>query len=477
IIGGLAVGVLQHGLSLGEAVDNYVLLTVGDGLVAQIPALIISTSAGLVVSRVDTGADLGEQVLSQLFARGHVLNLAAGVLFLLGLIPGMPHVAFISLGIAIAGLAYWLKLRQRQAPQAAVEPEPAPQPETAQEASWDDIVPVDTLGLEVGYRLIPLVDKAQDGELLRRIKAIRKKFAQEIGFLPPAVHIRDNLELKPAGYRITLKGVVIGEAEAFPGQFLAINPGRATTPLPGAPTQDPAFGLPAIWIDATQRDRAVAAGYTVVDASTVVATHLSHLVTQNAAALLGRAELQQLIDHFSRSTPKLLDDLVPKLIPLSTLQKVLQNLLAEGVHIRDLRTIIETLTDHAARTQDASELTSAVRVALGASIVQQIYGSAPELNVIVIEPELEKVLNQALSAEGFGLEPGLAETLLREAGAAVRRQEALGQPAALLVPDRMRPQLSRLLRRALPQLRVLAHAEIPDNRSVRVSTVLGAVPA
>jgi len=477
IIGGLAVGVLQHGLSLGEAVDNYVLLTVGDGLVAQIPALIISTSAGLVVSRVDTGADLGEQVLSQLFARGHVLNLAAGVLFLLGLIPGMPHVAFISLGIAIAGLAYWLKLRQRQAPQAAVEPEPAPQPETAQEASWDDIVPVDTLGLEVGYRLIPLVDKAQDGELLRRIKAIRKKFAQEIGFLPPEVHIRDNLELKPAGYRITLKGVVIGEAEAFPGQFLAINPGRATTPLPGAPTQDPAFGLPAIWIDATQRDRAVAAGYTVVDASTVVATHLSHLVTQNAAALLGRAELQQLIDHFSRSTPKLLDDLVPKLIPLSTLQKVLQNLLAEGVHIRDLRTIIETLTDHAARTQDASELTSAVRVALGASIVQQIYGSAPELNVIVIEPELEKVLNQALSAEGFGLEPGLAETLLREAGAAVRRQEALGQPAALLVPDRMRPQLSRLLRRALPQLRVLAHAEIPDNRSVRVSTVLGAVPA
>ena len=477
IIGGLAVGVLQHGLSLGEAVDNYVLLTVGDGLVAQIPALIISTSAGLVVSRVDTGADLGEQVLSQLFARGHVLNLAAGVLFLLGLIPGMPHVAFISLGIAIAGLAYWLKLRQRQAPQAAVEPEPAPQPETAQEASWDDIVPVDTLGLEVGYRLIPLVDKAQDGELLRRIKAIRKKFAQEIGFLPPEVHIRDNLELKPAGYRITLKGVVIGEAEAFPGQFLAINPGRATTPLPGAPTQDPAFGLPAIWIDATQRDRAVAAGYTVVDASTVVATHLSHLVTQNAAALLGRAELQQLIDHFSRSTPKLLDDLVPKLIPLSTLQKVLQNLLAEGVHIRDLRTIIETLTDHAARTQDASELTSAVRVALGASIVQQIYGSAPELNVIVIEPELEKVLNQALSAEGFGLEPGLAETLLREAGAAGRRQEALGQPAALLVPDRMRPQLSRLLRRALPQLRVLAHAEIPDNRSVRVSTVLGAVPA
>ncbi|HLU76603.1 MAG TPA: flagellar biosynthesis protein FlhA, partial [Burkholderiales bacterium] len=472
LVGGLVVGVMQHDLSMGEAGKQYVLLAVGDGLVAQIPALVISTAAGLVVSRVGTGSDLSEQVLAQLFARCQVLNLAAGVLFLLGIIPGMPHFAFLFFGSALAALAYWLKLRDQQ-PAPAAEPEPVAQPEAVQEATWDDIVPVDTLGLEVGYRLIPLVDKAQDGELLRRIKAIRKKFAQEVGFLPPAVHIRDNLELKPAGYRITLKGVVIGEGEAFPGQFLAINPGRATGTLPGAATKDPAFGLPATWIDASQRDRATTSGFTVVDAGTVIATHLSHLVTQNAAALLGRAEVQQLIDHFSRATPKLIDDLVPKLIPFSTLQKVLQNLLAEGVHVRDLRTIVETLTDHAAHTQDATELTGAVRIALGASIVQQIYGSAPELSVIVIEPELEKVLNQALAAEGFGLEPGLAETLLREAGAAARHQEALGLPTALLVPDRMRAQLARLLRRALPQLRVLAHAEIPDSRNVRVSSVLG----
>ena len=473
IIGGLAVGVLQHDLSMAEATNNYILLAVGDGLVAQIPALVISTAAGLVVSRVGTGSDLGAQVIDQLFARRQVLMLAAIVLFVLGVIPGMPHFVFLLLGGGLAAIGYWLKQRE-QMPVPVTEATPVATPEAAQEASWDDIVPVDTLGLEVGYRLIPLVDKAQDGELLRRIKAIRKKFAQEVGFLPPAVHIRDNLELKPAGYRITLKGVVVGEGESYPGQFLAINPGRASGTLPGAPTKDPAFGLPATWIDAAQRDRAMSSGFTVVDSGTVVATHLSHLVTQNAAALLGRAEVQQLIDHFSRSTPKLIEDLVPKLIPFSTLQKVLQNLLTEGVHVRDLRSIVETLTDHAARTQDPTELTIAVRTSLGASIVQQIYGAAPELAVIVIDPELEKVLGQALAAEGFGLEPGLAETLLRESGVAVRHQETLGLPTALLVPDRLRQPLSRLLRRALPQLRVLAHAEIPDSRSVRVSSIVGA---
>jgi flagellar biosynthesis protein FlhA len=473
IIGGLAVGILQHDLSLAEASNNYVLLAIGDGLVAQIPALVISTAAGLVVSRVGTGSDLGAQVIDQLFARRQVLILAAIVLFVLGVIPGMPHFVFLLLGSGLAAIGYWLKQRE-QMPAPVTEAASVATPEAAQEASWDDIVPVDTLGLEVGYRLIPLVDKTQDGELLRRIKAIRKKFAQEVGFLPPAVHIRDNLELKPAGYRITLKGVVIGEGESYPGQFLAINPGRASGTLPGAPTKDPAFGLPATWIDAAQRDRAMTSGFTVVDSGTVVATHLSHLVTQNAAALLGRAEVQQLIDHFSRSTPKLIEDLVPKLIPFSTLQKVLQNLLSEGVHVRDLRSIVETLTDHAARTQDPSELTIAVRASLGASIVQQIYGAAPELAVIVIDPELEKVLGQALAADGFGLEPGLAETLLRESGVAARHQETLGLPTALLVPDRLRQPLSRLLRRALPQLRVLAHAEIPDSRSVRVSSIVGA---
>jgi flagellar biosynthesis protein FlhA len=475
IIGGLAIGVLQHDLSFAQAANNYVLLAIGDGLVAQVPALVISTAAGLVVSRVGTGTDIGQQMIDQLFSRRQVLNLCAGVLAVMGLVPGMPHFAFLLLAACLGGLSYWLKQRAAHpvAAEARDDALPVAVPEVAQEASWEDIVPVDTLGLEVGYRLIPLVDKGQDGELLKRIKAIRKKFAQEVGFLPPAVHIRDNLELKPAAYRITLKGVVIGEGESFPGQFLAINPGRATGVLPGAQTKDPAFGLPATWVDAAQRDRAVAAGFTVVDAGTVVATHLSHLVTSNAAALLGRTEVQALIDHFSRSTPKLIEDLVPKLIPFSTLQKVLQNLLNEGVHVRDLRSIVETLTDHAAQTQDASELTSAVRVALGASIVQQIYGAAPELAVIVIEPELEKVLSQALASDGFGLEPGLAETLLRESASAIRHQESLGMPTALLVPERLRNPLARLLRRALPQLRVLSHAEIPDSRNVRVSSVLG----
>jgi flagellar biosynthesis protein FlhA len=479
IIGGLAVGILQHDLSFSEASNNYILLAIGDGLVAQIPALVISTAAGLVVSRVGTGSDIGDQVMDTLFKRRQVLVLCAGVLILLGLIPGMPHFSFLLLGASLGGLAYYLKLRE-EAPAAAeraaaaAAAAPVAVPDAAQEATWEDIVPVDTLGLEVGYRLIPLVDKGQDGELLRRIKAIRKKFAQEVGFLPPAIHIRDNLELKPAGYRITLKGVVVGEGEAFPGQLLAINPGRAAGALPGAHTKDPAFGLPATWIDASHRERAINSGFTVVDAGTVVATHLSHLVTTNAAALLGRGEVQSLIDHFSKSTPKLIEDLVPKLVPFSTLQRVLQNLLSEGVHIRDFRSIVETLTDYAAHTQDAGDLTAAVRVALGASIVQQIYGAAPELAVIVVEPDLEKVLGHALAADGFGLEPGLAETLLRDSAAAVRHQETLGMPTALLVPDRLRIPLARLLRRALPQLRVLAHAEIPDSRSVRVSSVLGA---
>jgi len=474
ILGGLAVGLIQHKLSLAQAADNYILLAIGDGLVAQVPALVISTAAGLVVSRVGTGEDLGRQLGQSLTRYHRALYLTAGVLGLLGLIPGMPHLAFLLLAVVVASLAWWLDAREDAASAAAPMASP-PEPEAANEATWNDVSPVDVLGLEVGYRLIPLVDAGRGGELLARIKAIRRKFAQEVGFLPPAVHIRDNLELKPNAYRVLVKGVVAGEGEAMPGLFLAINPGRAAGQLPGTPTRDPAFGLPATWIDAPARDHALAAGFTVVDAGTVVATHLSHILQSQAAQLLGRQEVASLVEYFGRAAPKLIEELVPKVLPLGVLQRVLQNLLQEGVAIRDLRTIVETLGDAAARTQDAGELTAAARNALGPAIVQQLYGSEQELDIMVLEPELERVLGQAIGGgDGIGLEPGLVETLLAEAAAAARRQEARGHPAALLVPDRLRAPLARLLRRAVPNLKVLAHAELPDSRSVRVSVVVGA---
>jgi flagellar biosynthesis protein FlhA len=342
--------------------------------------------------------------------------------------------------------------------------------------SWADVVPIDALGLEVGYRLIPLVDRAQDGELLRRIRALRKKVAADMGFLVPAVHIRDNLELRPNGYRITLKGVEVGAGEVSPGMFLAINPGRVLGPLAGAQTRDPAFGLPAVWIDAGQRENAQAMGYTVVDASTVVATHLSSLIQSHASELLGREEAQALLDHVSREAPKLAEEVVPKLVPLSTLQKVLQNLLAEGVHVRDMRTILETIAEHGVRTQDPEDLTAAARVRLSRAIVQQIFGGSRELEVVSLDPQLENMLLQASQtrgAEGPGLEPGLAERLLRQAGQVAQQREQLGQPPVLLVPAALRGLLSRFLRRAAPQLKVLSQSEIPDNRTVKVVALLG----
>jgi len=474
VLGGLAIGMLQHDLTLAAATNNYVLLAVGDGLVAQIPALVISTAAGLVVSRVGKGEHTGAQILTQMFRQPHALIIAAVVLGVLGLVPGMPHFAFLLLAALLAAGA---RLLLKRAARAAAAPVPAPAPaRDALEVSWDDLVPVDVLGLEVGYRLIPLVDKGQDGELLRRIKAIRKKFAQEVGFLPPAVHIRDNLELAPSAYRITLKSVAAGEGECHVGQYLAINPGRASGPLQGVVTKDPAFGLPAQWIDGSQRDYAQSLGYTVVDAGTVVATHLSTVVNAQASALLGRQEVQALLEQTNKTTPKLVEEVTPKLLPLSTVQRVLQNLLDEGVHIRDLRTVLETLADHGGRMQDPNELTAAVRVALGRSIVQQLFGSAGELSVIAVDPELERVLQQVMGLAGpdaAGIEPDLAENLSHEVAAAVTQQEALGQPAVLLVPDRLRLPLARLLRRGVPGARVLCHSEIPDARTIRVSVMVG----
>jgi len=477
VIGGLVVGMVQHDMAFESAIKNYTLLAIGDGLVAQLPSLIISTAAGVIVSRVASEHDIGSQLMNQLFAKPQVLMITAGILGGMGIIPGMPHVPFLFLAGVLGGGAYLLKKRADEAAVApTVEAPPAlPAPE-AEEATWQDIVPVDTLGLEVGYRLIPLVDKTQGGELLKRIKGIRKKFAQEVGFLPPPVHIRDNLELKPSGYRIALKGVEIGAGEAQAGQFMAINPGMVTGTLPGTVTSDPAFGLPATWIDASLRDEAQAMGYTVVDAGTVVATHLNHLITMHAAELLGRGELQQLIDHLNKESPKLMDDLVPKMLPLSTLQKVLQNLLTEGIHIRDMRTIVETLAENASHFQDAGDLTALVRIALGRAIVQQLFPNGGELTVMALDNRLERLLMQALQTsgpDGAGIEPGLADTLVTQTAQAVQQQEQQGATPVLLVPGPLRLLLSRFLRRSLPQLKVLSHAEIPETKTIKVTALVG----
>ena len=476
VIGGLIVGVLQHDLSLAVAAKNYTLLTIGDGLVAQIPALVISTAAGLVVSRVASDQNIGQQLAAQLFKQPQVIMLTAAIIGAMGLIPGMPHFAFLLLAGAMGWLAYHLA-RTEERRQKTEESVVAATPVITEtnEASWEDVAQVDMLGLEVGYRLISLVDKTQDGDLLRRIKGIRKKFTQDIGFLPPPVHIRDNLDLRPNGYRITLKGVDIGSGEAYPNLLMAINPGGVTGELAGMQTRDPAFGLPAVWIETALRDQAQVLGYTVVDPGTVVATHLSHLLNTRAAELLGRQEVQQLLDHLGKVAPKLVEDLVPKTLPLGTVQKVLQNLLDEGMHIRDMRTIVETLAENAPRTQDAYQLTSLVRVALGPAIVQQFYPATQELQVIGMDKELEYILIQAMqsSQNGIGIEPGLADTVLRGTRAAAEKQEQMGLPTVMLVPTQLRDLLARFLKRAVPGIRVISHDEVPDFKTIRVTAMVG----
>jgi flagellar biosynthesis protein FlhA len=472
LIGGFVIGVAQHDLSAAQAADSYVLLAVGDALVAQIPALLISVAAAMVVSRVGKAEDVGSQITRQVFSSPRSLALVAGVLALLGSVPGMPHVVFLLIASGLGYGAWTLQRRQQRAKDAP--PPAAAAPEANAEASWDDLQPVDTLGLEVGYRLIALVDKARQGDLLARIKGVRKKFAQDVGFLPPPVHIRDNLELKPAAYRLTLRGAVVGEGEAYPGMLLAINPGGATTQLIGTATTDPAFGLPAVWIEERQRETAQMAGFTVVDCSTVVATHLSHLMQVHASKLLGRVETQQLVEHVTRLAPKLIEDVVPKMVGIAALQKVLQLLLEEGVHIRDMRSIVESLAEHAATVTDPQELARRIRVHLAPAIVQQIYGPVRELDVIALEPELERLVTQALnSPHGAALDPGVADTLAKSAATSAKHQEDLGHPACLLVPDLIRAPMARLLKRAAPRLRVLSHSEIPETHSIRIGSVIG----
>ncbi|MDT8999329.1 flagellar biosynthesis protein FlhA [Paucibacter sp. APW11] len=474
IIGGFIIGVAQHSLSAAQAANSYILLAVGDALVAQVPALLISVAAAMVVSRVGKDKDIGSMIGRQVFGSAKSLAITAGVVGMLGLIPGMPHLVFLLIAAGLGYMAWFARTRDQAAARAKAAPPPVAAPEVNAEASWDDLVPIDTLGLEVGYRLITLVDKNKEGDLLSRIKGVRRKFAQEVGFLPPAVHIRDNLELRPSQYRLTLRGAVIGEAEAYPGMWLAINPGHATQKLIGAQTTDPAFGLPAVWIEERQREMAQMNGFTVVDCSTVIATHLSHLMQVHAARLLGRVETQQLVDHLTRLSPQLIEDVIPKMVGIATLQRVLQLLLEEGVHIRDMRSIVECIAENSPGVTDPAEMARRIRTHIAPAIVQQIYGPVKELDVIALEPELERLVTQALnSPHGAALDPGVADTLARSAAETSQAQEDRGVPACLLVPDLIRAPLARLLRRAAPRLKVLGHSEIPETHSIRIGSIIG----
>jgi len=474
IIGGLIVGIAQHGMNVSDALKNYTLLTIGDGLVAQIPALLLSTAAGLIVTRVSSEQNMGAEVLLQLFDSPRALAVTAVILGTIGLIPGMPNFSFLLMSGVAGWGAYWMSKRKARAElERAIPPPLATKPEV-KELSWDDVQPVDLIGLEVGYRLIPLVDKAQNGQLMARIKGVRKKLSQELGFLIPPVHIRDNLELNPNHYRITLMGVALGEANIVPERDLAINPGQVFGSLLGISTVDPAFGLAAVWIEPSLRDNAQSMGYTVVDASTVVATHLSQILQSHADELLGHEEVQQLLNKLANVAPKLVEDLVPKMLPLGTVVKVMQNLLREGVSIRDIRTIAETLADHAAITKDSGALTEACRIALRRSIVQAINGMENELSVMTLDPSLEHLLHQSVVGESAaGFEPGLADQLIKSLAEHTERQEASGKPAILLVAASIRALLARFVKSSIPSLKVLSFNEIPDSKQVRISATIG----
>jgi flagellar biosynthesis protein FlhA len=477
LFGGIIIGAAQHGMSISEAGRTYALLTIGDGLVAQIPALLLSVAVAILVTRVSKPHDMSQQIMAQVLGQPRALAVAAGILALLGVIPGMPNLVFLGMAAACGTGAYFMSLRKaaEKAAAAAPPPKPAAVPAEQRELSWDDVEPVDAVGLEVGYRLIPLVDRAQGGELMGRIKGVRKKLSEELGFLVQPVHIRDNLELGPNSYRITILGAPVGESEIFPDRELAINPGQVSGTLQGSPTKDPAFGLDAVWIEKSRRDQAQAQGYTVVDASSVIATHLSHLLQSHAQELLGHEEVQQLLNRLGKSAPKLIEDLVPKLLPMSVVVKVLQLLLLERVPIRNLRTICETLSELAPKTQDPAILVAAVRVALGRSIVQNIGGLREELPVITLDPSLEQVLQDSMSSgvDSPGFEPGLADKIQQSLVDRARRQEAAGEPAVLLVAPKIRPWVARLMRYSSPTLSVLAYNEIPESRRIRVVSAVG----
>ncbi|AZR27380.1 flagellar biosynthesis protein FlhA [Xanthomonas vasicola pv. arecae] len=474
LIGGMAVGMLQYGMSFMDAASTYTLLSIGDGLVAQLPALLVSSSVALLVTRASRAQDMRGAMMSQVFGQHRALAVAAAILGLVGLVPGMPNVAFLTLGL-ILGVIAW-KMYKRSlvvAPTGdpATDPKAAAAATAAQasaELSWDELRPIDPLGLEVGYRLIPLVDKNQGGELMARIKGVRRKLTQDIGFLVPPVHIRDNLELSANAYRLLVHGVPVATAEIYSDRELALDPGGALGQLDGIPGKDPAFGLDATWIQPHQRAYAESMGYTVVDPATVVATHLSHLIREHAPELLGHEEVQQLLATLAKTAPKMVEDLTPKALPLSVVVRVLQNLLIEKIPVRQLRKIVEALVEHAPHSQDPAALTAAVRTSLGRFIVQEIAGMSAELPVFTLAPQLERVLQESTQGNGVALEPGLAERLHQSLAECVGKQEARNEPAVVLVPAQVRAALARLVRHSVPSLSVLAYSEVPEDKRLKL---------
>lgn len=482
ILGGLIIGMVQYDLPISQAAEIYTILTIGDGLVAQIPSLLLSIAAAITVTRENTDADMGGRMLGQMFDDPKALIITAGILLIMGVVPGMPHLAFLTLGGVAAGGAYWQINRIKQKAvdlenqQKNGELTPSGAPKAPKELGWDDVNSVDTIGLEVGYRLIPLVDKSQGGELLDRIKGVRKKLSQEMGFLIPPVHIRDNLDLSPNNYNISLMGVGCGNADIYHDKDMAINPGQVFGPIEGVVGIDPAFGLEATWIDAVQREQAQALGYTVVDTATVVATHLSQILSNNAAQLLGHEEAQNLLDLLAKKHPKLVEGLVPEVLSLSTVVKVLQSLLNENVAVRDIRTIVQTLVDYGPRSQDAEVLTAACRISLKRMIVQEIIGNEVELPVITLSTDLEQILHQSMQAggnEGAGIEPGLAERIQTSLVEASQQQELKGQAAVLLTSGILRSTLAKFVKHTIPSLHVLSYQEIPDDKQIKIISSIG----
>ncbi|MEE7547561.1 flagellar biosynthesis protein FlhA [Xanthomonas sp. Kuri4-1] len=471
LLGGMAVGMLQHGMSFADAASTYTLLSIGDGLVAQLPALLVSSAVAMLVTRASRAQDMSKAMVGQVFGQHKALAVAAGILGLVGLVPGMPNVAFLTLGLILGFIAWkmWKRSVETPAQQTAqneAKAQAAAQPSA--ELSWDELRPIDPLGLEVGYRLIPLVDKNQGGELMARIKGVRRKLTHDIGFLIPPVHIRDNLELAANAYRLLVHGVPVASADIHPDRELALDPGGALGKLDGIAGKDPAFGLDATWIQPHQRAYAESMGYTVVDPATVIATHLSHLIREHAPELLGHEEVQQLMATLGKSAPKLVEDLTPKALPLSVVVRVLQNLLVERIPIRQLRKIVEALVEHAPQSQDPTVLTAAVRTSLGRFIVQEIAGMSPELPVFTLAPQLERVLQDSTQGNGVALEPGLAERLHQSLAECVGKQEARNEPAVVLVPGPVRAALARLVRHSVPSLSVLAYSEVPEDKRLKL---------
>ena len=481
LVFGLIIGV-SNGMTVSDAAGRYSKLTIGDGLVAQIPSLLLSISSAIIVTRQNESNDMGKLVLGQMFSVPKPLVISGAILFLMGIVPGMPHVPFLLLAFACLGGAYLLVKREKELAAAKAKAPAEPSGESnamkqkQKELSWDDVTPIDVVGLEIGYRLIPLVDKAKGGELLSRVKGVRKKMSQDLGFLIPPVHIRDNLDLSPNRYRITIEGVSFGEADVFTDRKMAINPGQVFGEVQGTKTVDPAFGLEAVWISADQENRAQGYGYTVVDAPTVIATHLSQILSNNADVLLGHEEVQNLLNIVGKSSPKLVEGLVPGIISLGNLAKVLQNLLSEGVPIRDMRTIIQTIVEYAPRSQDPEVLTAACRIALRRFIIQDIVGGGDVIPVITLAPELERILHKSLQSggqAGAAIEPGLAQRMQKSLAEAAEKQELDGEPAILLTSGVLRTTLSRFVKNSIPGLRVLSYQEIPEEKQIKIVSSVG----